>query len=84
MQNRVTKGAAHAVEDGRAQQESLNAFGLLLQDLFEQIIQDEVVAASEGIDETGGIFISLHGNRGQLQAGNPAFGAVFQRGDVVR
>ena len=28
--------------------------------------------------------MSLHGNRGQLQAGNPAFGARFQGGDVFR
>ena len=26
----------------------------------------------------------LHGKRGQLQAGDPAFGAGFQRGDVFR
>ena len=28
--------------------------------------------------------MSLHGERGQLQAGDPAFGAGFQRGDVFR
>ena len=28
--------------------------------------------------------MSLHGERGQLQAGNPAFGAGFQGGDVFR
>ena len=30
------------------------------------------------------ILVALQGQRGQLQAGNPAFGARFQRGDVVR
>ena len=28
--------------------------------------------------------MSLQGKRGQLQAGNPAFGAGFQRGDIFR
>ena len=84
LQNGITKGAAHAVEDGRAQQESLDAFGLLLQDFFNQIVQHEMVAAGEGFDEAGGVLMSLHGKRGQLQAGDPAFGAGFQRGDVFR
>ena len=81
-QNSITQGTAQAIEDGGAQQESLDAFGLLLQDFFHQIVQHEMVAAGEGLDETGGVLMSLHGKRGQLQAGNPAFGAGFQRGDV--
>ena len=83
-QNSVTQRAAHAVKDGCAQQKSLDAFGLLLQDFFNQIVQHEMVAAGERFDETGGILMSLHGKRGQLQAGNPAFGAGFQCGDVFR
>ena len=31
----------------------------------------------------GNILVPLHRERGQLQAGNPAFGAVFQGGDVL-
>ena len=50
-QNGITKGTAHAVEDGCAQQESLNDFGLLSQDFFHQIIQHETMAAGEGFDE---------------------------------
>ena len=34
------------------------------------------------LDEAGDVLPSLHGERGQLQTGDPAFGAVFQRGDV--
>ena len=30
-----------------------------------------------------GVRLSLQRQRGQLQAGNPAFGTVFQGGDVV-
>ena len=83
-QNSITQGAAHAVEDGCAQQKSLDAFGLLSQDFFNQIVQHEMVAAGERLDEAGGVLMSLHGNRGQIAAGNPAFGASFQCGDVFR
>src|SRR5512143_2330759 len=62
----LTQGAAQAIEEGSAQQESLDAFGLLLQDFFNQIIQHKMVAARERLDETGGILMALHGDRGQL------------------
>jgi len=41
-----------------------------------------MVAAGEGLDEAGGVLMSLHRERGQLQAGDPAFGAGFQGRDV--
>jgi len=55
---------------------------LLSQDFFHQIVQHEMVAAGEGLDEAGGVLMSLHRERGQLQAGDPAFGAGFQGRDV--
>ena len=58
-QNGITKGAAHAVEDRGAQQERLDAFGLLSQDFFHQIVQHEMVAAGERSDEAGGVLLSL-------------------------
>ena len=63
-QNGITQGAAQAVEDRGAQQERLDAFGLLLQDFFNQIVQHEMVAAGERFDEAGGVLLSLHGKRG--------------------
>ncbi len=83
-QNGITQRAAQAIEDGRAQQKSLDAGGLLPQDFFNQIVQHEMVASGEGFDEAGGISrsVSLHGERGQLQAGDPAFGTGFQRGNL--
>ena len=81
-QNGITQGAAQAVEDRCAQQERLDAFGLLPEDFFHQIVQHEMVAAGERSDEAGGVLLSLQGKRSQLQAGNPAFGAAFQGGDV--
>ncbi len=40
------------------------------------------MAAAERLNETGGVGLALQGQRGQLQTGNPAFGAPFQGGDV--
>ena len=59
-----------------------------MQDFFNQIVQHKMVAAGEGFDEAGGVFMSLHRNRplqaiGEpIAAGNPAFGAGFKGGDV--
>src|SRR5688572_20836038 len=46
-QNRITQGATQTVEDGGTQQESLNSFGLLVQDFFNQVVHHEMVAAGE-------------------------------------
>ena len=40
------------------------------------------MAAGERTNEPGGISMSLHRERCQLQSGNPAFRAGFQRGNV--
>ena len=39
------------------------AFRLPVQDIFDQIVQHEMVAAGKGLDKPGGILMSLHGNR---------------------
>ena len=62
---------------------------LLLQHLFDQIVDDVVVAAAEGGDEVGTVRASLascrrlQGQRGKLESGDPAFGPPFQRGHIV-
>jgi hypothetical protein len=53
-----------------------------LQDLFDEIIHHEMVAAGERLDKAGDVGMSAHGNRRELQTGNPALCAGFQRGDV--
>ena len=58
------KGTAQAVKDGCAQQKSLDAFGLLLQDFFNQIVQHEMVTAGERLDKAGSVLMSLHRKRG--------------------
>ena len=81
-QDGVTQRAGHAVQNRSPQQEGLNAFGLALKDLFDQIIQDVVLAAGEGRQEAGNIFTPPHGERRQLQPGDPPLGAALQSGDV--
>ncbi len=51
-QNGITQRAAEAVEERRAQQKRLDAFGLLPEDFFHQIVQHEMVAAAENQVET--------------------------------
>jgi len=60
-----------------------DGFGLAMQDFLEQIVQDEMVAAAEGLDEIACVGASLQRDRGQLQASNPSFGAGLQHSDVV-
>src|SRR5262249_9861614 len=60
LQNSITKRATQAVENRRAQQESLDALGLLLQDFLNQIVHHEPVASAERLDEAGSISMSLH------------------------
>jgi hypothetical protein len=57
---------------------------LALKHFFGQVIDDEAAAAGEGLNEVAGRLMPLQGQRGQLQTGDPAFGARFQRGDVFR
>ena len=80
---RIAQRAAQPVEDGGAQQEVLDAGGLLLQDLLDQIVQHEAVAAAEGVDEARGVAPSLHRQSRQVQPGDPALGARFQGGDFI-
>ena len=79
----ASQRAAQAVENGCVEQERLHALGLPVQDFFDEIVQDEAVAAGERLDEAGEILLPLHGERGQLQAGDPAFGAALEGGDVL-
>ena len=83
-QHGITERAAEPIEDGRPQQEGLHGFGLPLEDLLDQVVEHEVVAAGERRDEAGDVFTALQRDRGQLQTGDPALGPGFERGDLVR
>ena len=57
-------------------------FGLAFENFPCQIIEHKAVTAGKSLDKTGGVGASLHGEGGQLQPGDPAFGAGFERGNV--
>ena len=87
--HRVAKGRREAVEDRRLAQKIAHCLGLLLQHLFDQVIDDVVVAAAEGGDEVGTVRTTLASCRrlqsqtGKLETGHPAFGPPFQCGDII-
>ncbi len=53
-----------------------------MQDFFDQIVHDVSVVSGECPDEPGNILVALQGQRGELQASNPAFGAGGKERDV--
>ncbi|MCQ3939406.1 MAG: hypothetical protein DPW18_20535 [Chloroflexi bacterium] len=62
----------------------MNGFRLLLQNLFEQIVQHKTMAAGERLDKIFRVCKSAHRNRRELQAHHPTFGARFQLFDFRR
>ncbi len=80
----IAERSAQLLENGGLQQEVPDRFRLSPQHFFDEVIQHKTVAARERLDEAGRIRVALHGKRGQLQAGDPALGPRFQRGDIVR
>jgi hypothetical protein len=58
--------------------------GLPSQDLFDEVVDDVPVVPREPGDEAGDVVSSLHRQRGQLERGDPAFGASLQGCDVAR
>ena len=80
--NRITQGTTQAAQNGGLQQEAAYTFRLVLQNFFGQIIQDKTVAAGKGFDEAGSVFMPPHGDRRELQTGDPSFGAGLQSGDI--
>ena len=79
----ITQRAVEAVENGGLKEETAHGFGLALKHLFDQIVKNVAVVARESTDEGGDILMALEGEGGQLQTGDPAFGALFQGADIV-
>ena len=80
----VAQRAAQPVQQAGAQQEGADLFGLPLQHLLDQVVDDVPVVAGEAGDEGADVLSSLHREGGELERGDPAFGPSLQRGDVVR
>ena len=79
--DRIAERAGQPLQDRRLQQERPQLLGLPLQHLLGQVVQHEPVAAGELLDEPGDVGASLQRQRGQLQPGRPALGALAQRRD---
>ncbi|BFT70439.1 hypothetical protein PAENIP36_18810 [Paenibacillus sp. P36] len=60
----ITQRSAEAVEYRCVQQEGLNVFRLFVQNLFNQIVKNEAVAAGKRLDEGSGVMKPFHGNGG--------------------
>jgi hypothetical protein len=78
----VAQRAAQPIQDRGLQQELVDMLGLALQDLLGQVVDDVAVVPGEAGDEAGDVVSSPHRQRGQLERGDPAFGASLQRSDI--
>ena len=79
----ITQGRGEAIEDGGLQQEILHVGRLMLKDLIDEIIEDVAIAASKRLNQLSGIGVTAQRQSQQLQAGDPALGALLQRGDIA-
>ena len=78
----IAQRAMQPLEHSGLEQEAADTLRLPLQDLVDQIVRDVAVVSRERPDEPSDILGALQGQSRQLQAGNPAFGTVFQGGDI--
>jgi hypothetical protein len=62
----LAERAAKALEDGGPKQKGAHRLGLPLEDLFEQILHDAMMAPGERRDKIVSIRTALHGKCGQL------------------
>ena len=86
IQNRITQRPTQARQDGRVEQKGLNVRRLAVQDFFDQIVEDIAVVSGQRSNEMvpARILQTLHRQRSQLQAGDPALGTVFECRDLCR
>ena len=80
--HRVAQRSLEPVEDGRLQHEAPHGFGLAVQHLAREVVDDETVVTGETGDEARDVLPALHGKRRELQRGDPAFGPRFQGCDI--
>ena len=78
----IAKGTVEPFENRGLHQEAPDTFGLTMQDLLHQVVRDVPVIAGESRYEPRNVLYALHGERGQLQPGDPAFGPRF-KGDHI-
>ena len=79
----LAQRAAQPIENGRLQQEAPDLFGLMLEDLFDQVVHNVPVVSGKSPDEPGDVLAPLHRECRQLEPRNPAFGAGLQRANLL-
>ena len=81
----VAEASGQLVEHGAVEQERANLVRLPVQDLLDEVVEDEPVAAREGLDEPGDVGgTGSRRQRRQLQPGRPPLGARLERGHECR
>ena len=80
--DRIAQGAVQPAQNGRLQQEVPKVFGLTLQDLFDEVVDDVPVIPGEPRDEAGDVVSALHRQCRQLDRRDPAFGTHLECCDI--
>ena len=78
VESGVAERTAQAVEDRRAGEERHLGTGDPVEDFGAEIVAHVTVVAGEGEHGFGSRAACLHGQRGQVQAGRPSLGALYQ------
>ena len=79
----ITQGRREPIEDGGLQQEVLHVGRLALKDFVDEVIQNIAIAAGKRLNQLPGVGVTAQRQGQQLQPGDPALGALLQRGDIA-
>jgi hypothetical protein len=78
-----TKPASQAVEHRSLQQERSDRFGLAVEHLFDEVVDDEAVVTGEVLDEPVDVVAALQRESSELERGDPSLGSSTERVDVT-
>ena len=81
--NGIGQRAIQPAENRGLQQERADRFGLALQDLFNEVVDDVSVVSRKTRDEAGDVVSPLHREPRELDGGDPAFGPALQHRDIL-
>ena len=87
--DRIAQRCGQMIKDGCVEQKSLDGRRLLVENLLYEIIQDEAVASTKGLDDRCplrgalGVYLASYGESRHLQTCNPALSTIVQAGDLI-
>ena len=79
----VAQPAGEAVEHRGLQEERSDRFGLAVEHLLDEVVDDEAVVAGEVLDEPVDVVAALQRQRRELERSDPALGSGTERVDVT-